>query len=421
MEKIQDIKARQVLDSRGNPTIEVDVYTENAVGSAMVPSGASTGIYEALELRDGGKAYGGKAVTKAIKNVNTKIRNALVGKKVDDQSYIDGELIALDGTLNKSKLGANAMLGVSMACARAAAALREEPLFETIARMAGTKPRLPIPFSNVINGGSHAAGDLELQEFMIAPVGAKTFAQGTQMVAETYHALAKILKAKYGGTATHLGDEGGFAPNVNNAEEALDLLMAAIKKAGYTGKVKLAMDPAASEFYDDKTQTYLRVGKSGKELVKYYQQLMKKYPIISLEDPFDQDDFESWKLITKATSRKAAFQIVGDDVLVSNPKRIKNAIDEKWCNSLLLKVNQIGTLTEALQAARMAMKAGWTVMVSHRSGETEDPFIADLAVGLGCGQIKLGAPARGERTAKYNQLMRIEEYLGKKSTYARFS
>lgn len=421
MEKILDIKARQVLDSRGNPTIEVDVYTENAVGTAMVPSGASTGIYEALELRDKGTAYGGKAVTKAVKNVNTKIRTLLIGKDVLDQAHIDGELIHLDGTPNKSKLGANAMLGVSMAVARAAAASKEIPLFEYIAKLSGNTPVLPIPFANLINGGKHAAGKLEPQEFMIAPTGAKTFAEAMQIVAETYHALASILKAKYGGVATHLGDEGGFAPPIDTCEEALDLLVLAIKKAGHTGKVKVAMDPAASEFYDVHTNTYLRAGYSPEQLKDYYLGLIKKYPLISIEDGFEQDDVEAWTALTKETSKKKAFQIVGDDLTVSNPQRIQKAIDGKWCDSLLLKVNQIGTLTEAMRAAKLARQAGWSVMVSHRSGETEDPFIADLAVGLGCGQIKLGAPARGERTAKYNQLLRIEEYLGSKKKYATFN
>lgn len=420
MEKIIDIKARQVLDSRGNPTIEVDIFTDNAIGSAMVPSGASTGIYEAHELRDKEKAYHGKSVMKAVKNVNTPIRKKLIGQDVLSQEAIDKLLISLDGTANKEKLGANAILGVSLAVARAAAAAKELPLYAYLGELTGRKPILPIPFSNVINGGQHAEGGLEFQEFMIVPIGAKTFAEATQMVAETYHTLKDLLKKKYGPQTTRLGDEGGFAPSLKNAEEALDLLVEAIKIAGYTGKVKIAMDTAASEFYHT-NGTYLKDNKTAEKLCDYYLALIKKYPIISLEDPYDQDDKEAWKNITKKTNKMTSFQIVGDDLLVTNPARIQQALQEKWCNALLLKVNQIGTLTEALKAAQMAMDAGWHVMVSHRSGETEDPFIADLAVALGCGQIKLGAPARSDRTAKYNQLIRIEEYLEKDARYARYT
>ncbi len=420
MDKILDIKARQVLDSRGNPTVEVDVYTENAVGSAIVPSGASTGIHEALELRDNGASYDGKSVEKAVRNINTKIRKSLLGQNVLDQAAIDGELIELDGTDNKSKLGANAILGVSLAVARAAAAVREEPLYVYISRLFGAKPILPVPFANVINGGKHAAGKLEFQEFMIAPVGAKTFSQATRMVVETYHLLGKIIKEKYGPSAVHLGDEGGYAPPIDSVEEALDLLVETIKKAGYSGKIKLAMDPAASEFFYPHHKLYLKKGLTAEELIDYYIELTKKYPLVSLEDPFDQDDVLAFHEITKRTKRKSSFQIVGDDLLVTNPRRIQGAVEDKWCNALLLKVNQIGTLTESLRAARIAMRAGWHVMVSHRSGETEDPFISDLAVGIGCGQIKLGAPARGERTAKYNQLLRIEEFLDKKAKYSVF-
>ena len=415
--KILDIKARQLLDSRGNPTIEVDVYTDKTVGTAIDPSGASTGKHEAVELRDGGKAYLGKAVTKAIKNVNTKIRKALIGKNVMDQAHVDGLLIDLDGTTNKSNLGANAILGVSLATARAAAALNCLTLFEYLGTLLPqNKPSLPIPFANVINGGKHADGDLEYQEFMIAPIGAKSFSQATQMVSETYHILQQLFKEKYGAAATHLGDEGGFAPPIKTPEEALDFLVKAIKKAGYQNKIKIAMDAAASEFYDEKTHTYLVDNLTAQDLARKYLNLAKKYPLISLEDPYEQEDYLAFMALTK----KAHFQIVGDDLTVTNPKLIKQAIDEKWCNALLLKLNQIGTLTEALRAARMASAAGWNIMVSHRSGETEDTFIADLTVALGCGQIKLGAPARGERTAKYNQLLRIEEYLGKKAKYARF-
>ncbi|MBD3208883.1 phosphopyruvate hydratase [Candidatus Woesearchaeota archaeon] len=418
MERILDVKARQVLDSRGNPTVEVDVYTQRVLGSAMVPSGASTGKHEARELRDNTKAYRGKAVTKAVKHVNTTIKRALIGKDVADQTGIDSTLLELDGTPNKARLGANAILGTSLAVARAAAAAKEQPLFTHIAALMRARPTLPVPFANIINGGKHAAGDLEFQEFMIVPTGAKTFAQATRMVAETYHILAGIINKRYGAAATHLGDEGGFAPPIDDAEEALDLLIQAITIAGYKDKMRIAIDAAASELYHKRDKTYLRTTKTWQALKAYYAKLARNYPLISLEDPYDQEDITAWQDFTKATKHKKAFQTVGDDLLVTNPRRIRHAIDEHWCDALLLKVNQIGTLTEALRAARMAQRAGWNVMVSHRSGETEDPFIADLAVGIGCGQIKLGAPARGERTAKYNQLIRIEEYLGRKATYA---
>ncbi|MBN1275687.1 phosphopyruvate hydratase [Candidatus Woesearchaeota archaeon] len=417
MERILDIKARQVLDSRGNPTLEVDVTTETAVGSAMVPSGASTGKHEAHELRDHTKAYHGKAVTKAVRNVNTAIRKALLGKDAHDQAHIDGELLHLDGTKDKHKLGANALLGVSLAVARASAAAKDQPFFQRIAELAGTKPSLPVPYANVINGGMHAAGKLEFQEFMIVPTKAKTFAQAAQMVAETYHELKLLIQERYGAQAAHLGDEGGFAPPIGTAEEALGLLQRAIKHAGHDGKLQLAMDAAASELYHPNGKTYTAKRLKPTQLATYYRSLITSYPLISLEDPFDQDDTESWQAFTKAAKRKKDFQVVGDDLTVTNPGRIRYAIDEHWCNALLLKANQVGTLTEALRAASMARKAGWRVMVSHRSGETEDPFIADLAVGLGCGQIKLGAPARGERTAKYNQLLRIEEHLGRQARY----
>ncbi len=420
MDKILDIKARQVLDSRGNPTLEVDVITEHSLGSAMVPSGASTGKREALELRDGSNHYLGKSVLKAVRNVNTKIKKALVGFNVLDQAGVDGLLIDLDGTNNKSKLGANAILGVSLAVSRAAAAYYDEPLFSYISRITGRKPLLPIPFANVINGGKHADGNLEFQEFMIVPIGAKSFSEAVMMVSETYHILKGIIKDKYGSSAVHLGDEGGFAPPIDSVEEALDLLVEAVNKAGYKGRIKFALDAAASEFYYPHHKLYLKKGFSPEELLDYYLFLIKKYPIVSLEDPFDQDDFLSFHEITKRTKRKKHFQIVGDDLLVSNPKIVMRAVEDHWCNSLLLKVNQIGTLTEALRSANIAFSAGWSVMVSHRSGETEDPFIADLAVGLGTGMIKLGAPARGERTAKYNQLLRIEEVLGRKARYASF-
>ncbi len=420
MVSIIDINARQVLDSRGNPTVEVDVFTERGHGSAIVPSGASTGKYEAFELRDGGKPFLGKGVSRAVKNVKTIIRHALIGQNVLKQSEIDGLLVKLDGTPNKSRLGANAILGVSLAVARAAANVLQVPLYEYLSTLAETKPSIPIPFANVINGGKHAPGGVEFQEFMIVPVKAKSFREASMMISEVYHELQKIIAKKYGPAATRVGDEGGFAPPLKDAEEALDLLSLAVKRRGYQNKVFFAIDAAASEFYYPHHRAYLRRALSPEQLESYYVNLLKEYPIISLEDPFDQDDIISFQNFHRRTARRNHFQLVGDDLLVTNPSRIRRAIDEGWCDSLLLKVNQIGTLTEALRAARMALRAGWSVMVSHRSGETEDPFIADLAVALGCGQIKLGAPARGERTAKYNQLLRIEEALGRSVRYASF-
>lgn len=405
---ILDVRGRQVLDSRGNPTVEVDIITKDHVGSAIVPSGASTGKYEACELRDNKKAYHGKSVLKAVKYINTVIKKELLGKDVLRQSVIDGLLLALDGTKNKAKLGANALLGVSLACCRAAALAKHVPLYEYIAHITDNSPLLPLPFANVINGGKHAESGLPFQEIMIVPTGAKSFSQAAMMVSEVYHTLKAIIKKTYGAQYTLLGDEGGFAPPLEDVEVALDLLLHAIKKCGYTGKIKIAMDPAASEFYHK--NTYLDEEYSWEDLEGFYLDLMHKYPIISIEDPFDQEDYTAFASLTK----QSKVQIVGDDLTVTNPDRILRAAQEGWCNALLLKINQIGTLTEAFRAARIAKQHGWHVMVSHRSGETEDPFIADLAVGLGCGQIKLGACARGERTAKYNQLLRIEDMLGNK-------
>jgi enolase len=329
-----------------------------------------------------------------------------------DQKSIDDAMIALDGTPNKSKLGANAILGVSMAVCRLAAKIKQKQLYQYIAEIAGTEPKqysVPVPFANVINGGKHAGSSLKIQEFMITPVFAKDFAEGTRMTAEVYHTLKKLVEEKYGKGATNVGDEGGFAPQLTTPEQALDLLVDAIKKAGYAGKMKISIDAAASEFYDEKTGNYVMDKPYTKdEMVTYYTRLLKAYPIATLEDPFDQDDFESWAKLT-AIATKLKVPIIGDDLLVSNPERIKTGIEKKLCSALLLKVNQIGTVSEAITAAKNATAAGWKVMVSHRSGETEDTFIADLAVGLGCGHIKLGAPCRTERVAKYNQLLRIEE------------
>ncbi|MFH1072843.1 MAG: phosphopyruvate hydratase [Nanoarchaeota archaeon] len=414
MSKIISLHAREVLDSRGNPTVEVDVQTEKAKARAIVPSGASTGSHEAIELRDEDKKrYGGKGVLKAVHNVNTKIANRLKGEDVL-QSQFDSIMLELDRTKNKSVLGANAILGVSMACFRAASQELNLPLYKHLAYTFKSLPLcLPVPYCNVINGGKHAGGDLYMQEFMIAPIGAKSFAEATRIAAETYQCLKNVIKAKYGVSAVNVGDEGGFAPPLKTPEEALGLLVFAIKEAGYTGKIKVAMDPASSEFYEKR----MYHGMSGKELLAYYERLIKKYPVISIEDGFAEDDYPSWHEFYKKFHRK--IQIVGDDLTVSNPERIRMAFKDKLCNCLLLKVNQIGTVTEAVQAAKLAFAHKWGVMVSHRSGETEDTFIADLAVALGCGMIKLGAPCRTDRTAKYNQLIRIEEELGKNAKYGK--
>ncbi len=411
---ITTIRSRELLDSRGNPTIEVDVTVNKHKYTAAVPSGASTGTHEALELRDkNSKRYGGKGVLTAVKNVEHKIAPLLVGKlECTVQSEIDQAMLNADNTPNKSKLGANAILGVSLACARAGAEESGKELYEYINSLLPVKHRpklsLPRPFFNVINGGMHAGNSLPFQEFMISPK-TKTFREALRIGAEVYHTLKGIIEKKYGKLATNVGDEGGFAPPIRTAEEGLELLVKAIKVAGYSRKVDVAMDCAASEFY--KKGSYYAPGKmTSGQLVNYYLKLIKKYPIISIEDPFEQEDFHSYAELRK----KSGIQVVGDDLTVTNVARIKTAIQEKSCNCLLLKVNQIGTLTEALDAVALAYSAGWKVMVSHRSGETEDTFIADLAVGIGCGQIKSGAPCRGERTAKYNRLIRIEEELKKK-------
>ncbi|MBU0470830.1 MAG: phosphopyruvate hydratase [Nanoarchaeota archaeon] len=406
MSKITKIKAREILDSRGNPTIEVDVTTENTSAVAAVPSGASTGKHEALELRDGTKRYGGKGVLKAVRNVNRKISVLLKGMNCSEQKKIDELMIKKDNTDNKGRFGANALLGVSLACARATALEKRKHLFEYLHELSGVdkKISLPRPFFNVINGGKHAGNRLPFQEFMIAPK-AKTFSEALRMGSEVYHALKGVIEKKYGKEATNVGDEGGFAPPVKKAEEALDLLKTAVKKAGYSGKVEFAMDCAASEFYKE-GYYHLHKKMNKKSLLEYYLHLIKRYPLFSIEDPFEQEDFLSFAELRK----KSKIQIVGDDLTVTNIERIEEAVKEKSCNCLLLKVNQIGTLSEALDAVKLAYRNGWKVMVSHRSGETEDTFIADLAVGIGCGMIKAGAPCRGERISKYNRLLRIEEF-----------
>ncbi|KAH0720794.1 hypothetical protein KY290_005781 [Solanum tuberosum] len=433
MATIKSVKARQIFDSRGNPTVEVDVHLSNGVWErAAVPSGASTGIYEALELRDGGSEYLGKGVSKAVNNVNSIIGPALIGKDPTDQTGLDNYMVhQLDGTQNewgwcKQKLGANAILAVSLAVCKAGAAVKNIPLYKHIANLAGNKKLvLPVPAFNVINGGSHAGNKLAMQEFMILPVGASSFKEAMKMGCEVYHHLKAVIKRKYGQDATNVGDEGGFAPNIQENKEGLELLKTAIEKAGYTGKVVIGMDVAASEFYG-KDKTYDLNFKeennngsqkiSGDQLKDLYKSFVSEYPIVSIEDPFDQDDWETYAKLTAEIGEKV--QIVGDDLLVTNPKRVAKAISEKTCNALLLKVNQIGSVTESIEAVKMSKQAGWGVMTSHRSGETEDTFIADLAVGLSTGQIKTGAPCRSERLAKYNQLLRIEEELGSDAVYA---
>ncbi|KAF2239327.1 enolase [Viridothelium virens] len=426
---ITKIHARSVYDSRGNPTVEVDIVTETGLHRAIVPSGASTGSHEACELRDGDKSrWGGKGVTKAVENVNSIIAPALIkeGLDVKDQSAVDGFLNKLDGTQNKTKLGANAILGVSMAIAKAAAAEKGVPLYAHISDLSGTKKPyvLPVPFMNVLNGGSHAGGRLAFQEFMVVPLNAPTFTEAMRQGSEVYQKLKALAKKKYGQSAGNVGDEGGVAPDIQTPEEALDLITDAIEQAGYTGQVKIAMDTASSEFYKSEEKKYdldFKNPDSDKskwltyeQLADLYKSLVAKYPIVSLEDPFAEDDWEAWSYFFKT----ADLQIVADDLTVTNPIFIKKAIELKSANSLLLKVNQIGTITEAIQAAKDAFGADWSVMVSHRSGETEDVTIADIVVGLRTGQIKTGAPARSERLAKLNQILRIEEELGGSAIYA---
>lgn len=435
MSKIISIKARQIFDSRGNPTVECDLTTDLGTFRAAVPSGASTGIYEALELRDGGAAYMGKGVAKAVSNINDIIAPALLGRDAADQKGIDDFMVqTLDGSKNengwtKSKLGANSILAVSMALCRAGAAAKKMPLYAYIAHLAGRDPKafactLPVPFFNVLNAGEHSGAPLVFQEFMLAPVGASSFSEAMLMGTEVYHHLKAILKKKYGASSTGVGDEGGFAPPLVDPAHALDLLVDAIKAAGHEGKVKVAMDVAASEFATEEKPARYDLGKkcperdfrTGEQMLDLYSDLCKKYPVISIEDGFDQDDWSNWKAITGRVGSEC--QIVGDDLLVTNPIRVARAIEDKACNALLLKVNQIGSVTESIEAVVMAQNAGWGVMSSHRSGETEDTFIADLAVGLQTKQIKSGAACRGERTAKYNQLLRIEEELGASAKYA---
>ncbi|KAG1649791.1 Enolase [Nymphon striatum] len=417
---ISKIFARQIFDSRGNPTVEVDLITEKGLFRAAVPSGASTGIHEALELRDGDKSsYHGKGVSKAVSNINNIIAPQILANNLDvtDQEAVDKFMIKLDGTDNKAKLGANAILGVSLAVCKAGATHKGIPLYKHIADISGVKELiLPVPAFNVINGGTHAGNKLAMQEFMIFPTGANSFTEAMKMGSEIFHHLKKLIKDSYGLDATSVGDEGGFAPNILNNKDALELIKVSIEKAGYTGKIEIGMDVAASEFYKNgqydldfkspNSDSSLLL--SPEKLKDLYLEYVKDYPIVSIEDPFDQDDWNAWSNMTAATP----IQIVGDDLTVTNPKRIQTAVDKKACNCLLLKVNQIGSITESIQAHQLAKKNGWGTMVSHRSGETEDTTIADLVVGLSTGQIKTGAPCRSERLAKYNQILRIEEELG---------
>lgn len=419
MSHIISIHARQILDSRGNPTVEADVLTDSGIiGRAAVPSGASTGTHEAVELRDGGKAYMGKGVQKAVSNVNTFIAEALVGENVLNQREIDSILLELDGTENKKKLGANAILAVSLAAAKAGAQAAGLPLYRYVG---GTNARtLPIPLMNILNGGAHADNKIDFQEFMIVPVGATTFSDGLRMGVEIFHNLKKVLKAK--GYSTNVGDEGGFAPEIKSNEEAIETVLKAIESAGYKpgDQIKIAMDAAASEFYDAKKKKYIFHKSDNKvltseEMVDYWAKWVKKYPIVSIEDGLAEDDWKGWKLLTESVGNKC--QLVGDDLFVTNTKRLQEGIDKNIANSILVKVNQIGSLTETIDTVDLAHRNRYTSVMSHRSGETEDSTIADLAVALNCGQIKTGSASRSDRMAKYNQLLRIEEQLGEEALY----
>lgn len=406
--KIANIHARGIIDSRGNPTIEVDVVTSDGhTGRASVPSGASTGQHEAIELRDGGKAFGGQGVLKAIKNVNDVIASELIGQQVTAQSSIDEAMIKLDGTPNKRRLGANALLGVSLAVAKAAASCGRLPLYRYIASMASTNAMtLPMPMMNIINGGKHASGALNIQEIMIIPIGASSVAEAIRMGSEIFHGLGQVLKKN--GLSSLVGDEGGYGPNLKSLDAALDCIAEAVKAAGYLmgQDVAIALDVAASEFYSDGKYT-INSDQTKDELIAWYQDLANSYPIVSIEDGLDEDDWTGWRKLNESLGSK--IQLVGDDLLVTNPDLLKKGIEQKAANAILIKPNQIGTLSETIEAVKLAQAAGWGTIVSHRSGETEDTTIAHLAVGLGAGQIKTGSLSRSERTAKYNELLRISE------------
>jgi enolase len=407
--KIADVKGRQVLDSRGNPTVEVDVTLESgARGRAIVPSGASTGVHEAVELRDGGTAWGGKGVGEAVGHVNGEIASAVRGKDVD-QSALDAALIDLDGTPNKGRLGANAILGVSLAFAKAAAG--DTPLYAYLGGEDATT--LPVPMMNVINGGAHAANSIDLQEFMVVPVGASTFYEGLRIGTEVYHSLKKVLSDR--GLATGVGDEGGFAPDLESSEAAIEAILEAAERAGHRDNIAIALDPATSEVFRDGAYRFEGREKSSSEMPGFWAEIVAKYPVVSIEDGAAEDDWDAWKGLTDELGDRV--QLVGDDLFVTNPQRLQQGIDRGVANSILVKVNQIGTLTETIEAVRLAQSNGYSAVMSHRSGETEDATIADLAVALGTGQIKTGAPARSDRVAKYNQLLRIEELLGARAQY----
>jgi enolase len=413
--KIKAVNAREILDSRGNPTVEVEVLLEDkSIGRSAVPSGASTGAFEAAELRDGGSRYLGKGVTSAVRNVIEKIAPAVVGMSAADQRAIDLKMITLDGTKNKSALGANAILGVSLATARATSISTNQSLFKYLG---GAEAKtLPVPMMNILNGGAHADTNVDIQEFMIAPIGADSFKESLRWGAEIYHSLKSVLKKK--GLATSIGDEGGFAPNLDSNRAALDLILVAIESAGFKAgsQIALAMDVAATEFFDNGKYKFEGKSLTSDQMITYYSDLVSNYPLVSIEDPLDEDDWSGWTTLTAELGQK--IQIVGDDLFVTNPERLEKGIKSKTANALLVKVNQIGSLTETIDAVTMAHANNYKSMMSHRSGETEDTTIADLAVALNCGQIKTGAPARSERVAKYNQLLRIEEELALDAVYA---
>jgi enolase 1/2/3 len=412
LSRIADVRARQILDSRGNPTVEVDVRLESgATGRAAVPSGASTGMHEAVELRDGGGAYGGKAVTRAVANVEDELADAVRGAEADDQAGLDRRLIDLDGTPNKGRLGANAILGVSMAVAKAAAADHGVPLYRWLG---GEDARtLPVPMMNVINGGAHAQNSLDLQEFMIVPVGGETFADALRVGAEVFHALKAVLHER--GLATAVGDEGGFAPDLGSSEEAIQTALEAADRAGHADRVAIALDPAATEIWRGGAYRFEGREKSPDEMVAFWAGIVAQFPVVSVEDALAEDEWKAWEELTARVGERV--QLVGDDLFVTNPVRLQRGIDERVANAILVKVNQIGTLTETLDAIELARRNGYAAVISHRSGETEDTTIADLAVATNAGQIKTGAPSRTDRVAKYNQLLRIEEELGKRAEY----
>ena len=412
MSSIADVRARQILDSRGNPTVEVDVRLESgAAGRAAVPSGASTGMHEAVELRDGQEAFGGKGVTQAVANVDGELASAVRGVDADDQGALDRALVDADGTQNKGRLGANAILGVSLAAAKAAAADHGVPLYRWLG---GEEARtLPVPMMNVVNGGAHAQNSLDLQEFMVVPVGADSFAEGLRIGAEVFHSLKSLLHER--GLSTAVGDEGGFAPDLGSSEEAIDAVLEAADRAGHRDRIAIALDPAATEIWRDGAYRFENREKSPDEMIAFWAGIVAAYPVVSIEDPLAEDEWAGWEQLTARVGDRV--QLVGDDLFVTNPVRLQRGIDERVANAILVKVNQIGTLTETLETIRLAQQRGYGVVISHRSGETEDTTIADLAVATNAGQIKTGAPSRSDRVAKYNQLLRIEEELGERAEY----